>query len=213
MRGADRREQLLDVTLHLVASDGAHALSIDRVAREAGVARTVVYAHFDSLDALADALITRSEQRAVQRVAALVPAAAIRSASLSGIDVDRLLLDGLRGLFSELARDPDMWHVVFLAPEGLPPRFAARLDAGRELVASLLEPVVARGLERRGLGALDSDVITRMLQAVIREGARLHLRDPATYPVERLLGQIEAFLAAVHPTGKVHRRTEDDPEP
>lgn len=197
MRGADRREQLLDTLLRLVAEDGAHGLSIDRVAREAGVARTVIYAQFESLDAMIDALITRSEQRAVQRVAGLIPVAEIGSPSLSGRGVDQLLLDGLRGLLSELANDPAMWRVIFMAPEGLPPAFAKRLEAGRELVITMLEPVVARGLRGRKATGLDSEITARMLQAMIREGARLHLRDAEAYPVDRLVDQFEALLTSL----------------
>ncbi|WP_320670079.1 TetR/AcrR family transcriptional regulator [Patulibacter defluvii] len=208
MPGPERREQLLDLALAVVAGDGAHALTIDRVAREAGVARTVVYAHFGSLDELIDALISRSEQRAVERVAALVPAAI--GGSLSGADVDRLLLDGLEGLFAELGRDPAMWRVIFMAPEGLPPRFAARLGAGRDLVAALLRPVVARGLERRGLTALDPEITTRLLQAVVRESVRLHLHDPAAYPSARLLDQLRIYLTALRPPASdVQTRTND----
>jgi AcrR family transcriptional regulator len=197
MPGAERREQLLDSLLHVFATEGAHAVSIDRVAREAGAARTVVYAQFDSLDAMIDALVARSERRAVQRVAGLIPAAAIRNTSLSGVDVDQLLVDALRGLFSELANDPDMWRMIFMAPEGLPPAFASRLESGRELVVRMLQPVVTRGLRSHGLDALDGEIAARMLQALIREGARLHLRDPETYPVDRVIGQLEALMAAL----------------
>src|SRR4051794_28532105 len=47
---AERREQLLDVTKAMVAARGFHAVSIEAVAREAGVSRPIVYGHFDDLN-------------------------------------------------------------------------------------------------------------------------------------------------------------------
>src|SRR6516165_2141773 len=41
-----RREQLLDLVLEIVDSDGVAGVSMDAVARRAGVTRPVVYSHF-----------------------------------------------------------------------------------------------------------------------------------------------------------------------
>ena len=59
-----RREQLLDVTADLVLREGYGAVSIDRVAREATIARTVVYAQFGNLQGLLEALVDRTQRRA-----------------------------------------------------------------------------------------------------------------------------------------------------
>ncbi len=199
MPAAERREQLLDCLLHVFATDGAHAVSIDRVARDSGVARTVVYAQFPSLEAMVDALATRSERQALQRIAALIQVAADDGSpgSTDAITPERLL-EALRGLFADLAVEPDLWRMIFAAPEGLPPVFGSRLATGREQVVSLLEPAIARTLDRLGLPSLDAELTTRMLQAMIREGVRLHLADPDAYPVERLVGQFDALVAALH---------------
>lgn len=198
MPAAERREQLLDCLLHVFATDGAHAVSIDRVARDAGVARTVVYAQFPSLEAMVDALVTRSERQALQRIAALIPTTPDDEgpASTEPLEPERLI-EALRGLFADLAVEPDLWRMIFATPEGLPPAFGSRLAAGREQVVTLLEPVIARSLGRLGLADLDSELATRMLQAMIREGTRLHLADPAAYPVERLVGQFDVLVAAL----------------
>ncbi|HEX6944950.1 MAG TPA: helix-turn-helix domain-containing protein, partial [Casimicrobiaceae bacterium] len=47
MSAEARREQLLDVTKAIVAEHGFHAVSIEGVAREAGISRPIVYGHFD----------------------------------------------------------------------------------------------------------------------------------------------------------------------
>ena len=66
----ERREQLLDATKAIVARDGFHAVSIEAVAREAGITRPVVYGHFHDLPGLLEALVEREGARALRRLAA-----------------------------------------------------------------------------------------------------------------------------------------------
>ena len=55
MSASERREQLLDVTKEVVGEDGFHAVSIEGVARRAGITRPVVYEHFGDLPGLLEA--------------------------------------------------------------------------------------------------------------------------------------------------------------
>src|SRR5688572_20953783 len=73
MTAEQRREQLLDVTLRLVAHEGFHAVSIERVARDAGITRPVVYGHFGDLGGLLEALVTRERERALGQLVAMLP--------------------------------------------------------------------------------------------------------------------------------------------
>ncbi len=43
MSASERREQLLDVALEILTEEGAQALSIDAIAKRAGITRPVVY--------------------------------------------------------------------------------------------------------------------------------------------------------------------------
>ena len=52
MTGEQRREQLLDATKSIAGADGFHAISIEAVARRAGITRPIVYGHFDDLGGL-----------------------------------------------------------------------------------------------------------------------------------------------------------------
>jgi AcrR family transcriptional regulator len=64
MRAPERREQLLEVARRMFGNEGFHAVSMDSVAREAGVTKPILYDHFPSkrdlylalLDATLDAL-------------------------------------------------------------------------------------------------------------------------------------------------------------
>lgn len=57
MRGPERRAQLLDVARQAFGRSGFHGVSMEEVAREAGVTKPILYDHFDSKEALYLALI------------------------------------------------------------------------------------------------------------------------------------------------------------
>src|ERR1700744_3719709 len=64
MRASDRREQILDITHAIVDADGFHAATLNRIATEAGVTRTVIYQQFGDLSGLCVALVDREAARA-----------------------------------------------------------------------------------------------------------------------------------------------------
>ena len=68
MSGEQRREQLLDATKAIVVADGFHAVSIEAVARAAGITRPIVYGHFDDLGGLLEALVERESRRALEQL-------------------------------------------------------------------------------------------------------------------------------------------------
>ena len=57
----ERREQLLDATVSLVAQKGYESVSMEGIARKAGVTKPVVYDLFGSLAKLLEALLAREE--------------------------------------------------------------------------------------------------------------------------------------------------------
>src|SRR5204863_9157182 len=67
MRASDRREQILDITHAIVDADGFHAATINRIAAEAGVTRTVIYQQFGDLSRLFIALVDREADRAARQ--------------------------------------------------------------------------------------------------------------------------------------------------
>ena len=73
MQAGERREQLLDATKTIVAERGFHAVSIEAVAREAGITRPIVYGHFNDLPGLLEALVERETARALGQLEHLPP--------------------------------------------------------------------------------------------------------------------------------------------
>jgi AcrR family transcriptional regulator len=70
MRGPERRAQLLAVARRLFGRSGFHGVSMDQVAREAGVTKPILYDHFDSKEELYIALLDADAQELERQVRA-----------------------------------------------------------------------------------------------------------------------------------------------
>jgi AcrR family transcriptional regulator len=192
---AERREQLLDVTKEIVATRGFHAVSIEAVAREAGVSRPIVYGHFDDLGGLLEALVLRETARALHQLTAVLPG------DLTAGDPRALLLGGLRGYLEAVRDDPDTWRLVLMPPEGAPALLRDLLGRGRGAVVAHLADAARPGLGRGGPSP-DPELTARTLSAVADEAARLLLTDPERYPVERMLAHAKWVLDQLGPPAR-----------
>ncbi len=175
----ERREQLLDVTKAVVAAHGFHAASIERIAREAGITRPVVYGHFGDLAGLLEALVKRESARAQSQLTAVLPT------DLADDPSEQLLL-GLRRYLEAVSSDPQTWRLVLMPPEGAPRVLHEAIATGRAAVLAQLAGAVAPGLGSGG-SSPDPELTARMLSAFADESARLRLTDPGRYSLDRIL--------------------------
>jgi AcrR family transcriptional regulator len=184
MSGADRRTQLLDLTRDVVADDGFAGLTIDRIARAAGVTRTVIYQQFTDLPGLLDALLDRES--------------AIAFAGMSSVDgpdggdgtddTERLG----RGILAYLHDSPNSWRIILCPPDGAPPELRGRIEIGR----AYARRVAARHLSGAIGTTVDPDGATgRILLASMEELARLHLENPDRYPDDVVLHYLHSLIA------------------
>jgi AcrR family transcriptional regulator len=182
MSGAERREQLLDVTKAIVGEDGFHAVSIEGVARRAGITRPIVYGHFEDLGGLLEAMLERETGRALSQLEAILPA------SEAVGDRREALLAALRGYLETVRADPVTWRLVLMPPEGAPELLRELIGQGRENVVAVLAEVVGQGLAP-GRVSPDPPLTARLVSALADEAARLMLTDPRQYSLERLMSQ------------------------
>jgi AcrR family transcriptional regulator len=177
-----RREQLLDVTKRIVGESGLHRVSIDRVAREAGISRPIVYEHFDDLTGLLRALLEREGARALGQLAELMP-----QASDTG-DVVEVLLATLTGYLEAVRSEPVTWRLVLMPPEGVPEFLREGTDAARAAVVSQLAGLLDHTYAPHGgQRSPDPELTAGSMSAVAEHWARLLLTDPERFDVERLL--------------------------
>ncbi len=172
MSAGARREQLLDAAKAVVADGGFHAVSIEAVARRAGITRPIVYRHFADLDALLDALVERETLRALGQLREFLPR--------------EDLISALEGYLAAVAGDPATWRLVLVPLEGAPGLLRERIAAGRAAVVAQLAGRVR--------GSPDPELTARALSAVADEAARLLLEDPRRYPPERILAHAKWLL-------------------
>jgi AcrR family transcriptional regulator len=185
MRAGARREHLLDAAKALVAERGFHAVSIEAVARAAGITRPIVYRHFTDLPALLEALVERETLRALDQLRTFVPE------DLSGGDPREGLLAALRGYLRAVEGDPVTWRLVLVPPEGAPALLRERIAAGRAAVVAQLARAIGPVA-----GSPDPELTAHALSAVADEAARLVLADPVRFPPARVLEHARWILRA-----------------
>ena len=191
---AERREQLLDSALGIAVDKGFHAVTVDGVARAAGVTRPVVYGLFDDRSALLTALVERAERRVLARLAPVFPAVPQPG---DDVDPDDLLVAGITAYLSAVAADPRTWRVVLLPPEGAPPELTSRVDQHRRVLLRQLRGLLDWGLQRRGGPGLDPDLFARAVFTLAEGAARLVLADPERWRVDAFTDFARTALAAL----------------
>jgi AcrR family transcriptional regulator len=125
-----RRAQLLDATLRLAARAGFTGMTVEAVAREAGVTRPVIYDLFGDLDGLLDALGDREEARAMAALARVIPD------DPGERDPEAVLVDAVGGYLEAVRDEPATWRLVLLPPSGSPPALRDRMR--RNIMATML---------------------------------------------------------------------------
>jgi AcrR family transcriptional regulator len=192
MSAAERREQILDVTAELLGRSGFHEVSIQAVAKAAGVSRPIVYEHFGDLGGLLEALVEREMHHAGEQIS--------RTAlkDLATGDPRELMLLSLGAYLNAVEEHPSTWRLVLMPPEGAPALLRESISRGRASVLEGLREAVRPGL-RHGERAEDPEMTARTLSAIADEYARLVLTDPKRFPPERLLTHARWFLDQLRP--------------
>lgn len=187
MTGSERREQLLDVTTALVTRQGFQAVSIESVARAAGITRPVVYEHFGDLAGLLTAVVEREMTRALAQISET------EVADLTQGSPRDLLVESLAAYLGAVRDHPTTWRLVLIPPQGAPELLRTRIEDGRGAVLARLAQAVRPAFGTRR-DAPEAELTARALSAIADEYARLILTDPERYPPERLLAHARRFL-------------------
>lgn len=185
---AERRDQLLDTTLELVTDARSFDdVSMESVARAAGVTKPVVYDFFANRAELLAGLIEREEQRTLVELASAIPAPPWLDQ-----DPDDVLKQAMETFLDAVQQNPRRWMLILHPVEGTPEVIRHKVEEIREGVVHLAKDLLEVGLAvRRSATDIDLDLVSRMLIGNAEEGARLMLQRPEDYPRERLLGFVD----------------------
>src|ERR1700683_2911443 len=132
----DRRQQLLDAALGVILEQGYAGVSIEAIARSAGVTRPVVYDPFPNLGTLLGALFDREEESALAQLAEVVP-----TVPEAGDPIE-VLARGVGRFLEAVASRPATWRLILLPPEGTPEMVRQHVEANRARTLVQIEQVV-----------------------------------------------------------------------
>lgn len=163
--------RILDATLELAAASGLRHLTMDDVARRAGVGRMTVYRRFHDRQGLVDALNARETRRCLAELdAAADPSQPIADQVAAGF-VTSVRLAAEHPLLARLARaEPE--SVLFTLNAGV---FAAAVEF---LAARLRQAQVAGVLGDVDVDAAAELLVRLALSFVLVPGSKLPLDDP-----------------------------------
>jgi AcrR family transcriptional regulator len=171
-----RREQLIDAALTVIVEQGYEGVSIEAIARTAGVTRPVVYDHYPNLAALLQALIEREERYAREQLDEVVPD------HPGERDLAELLATGVRRFLGAVASRPATWRIILLPLEGTPAIVRHSLETHRARTLERLERLVSWAMERaKAPRELDVELTARAIRGLAEEAGRAVLTDPERY--------------------------------
>src|SRR5205085_9753342 len=114
-----------------------------------GIAKTVVYSNFTSVQDLVTALLAREQGVAMAAIAEATPELPLddNPAEL----LNRVLVLAL----AKVQERPNTWRLLLLPPEGSPAEFRSAIRRHRELVIAAMDPYIGWLLDRLDLADLD----------------------------------------------------------
>jgi AcrR family transcriptional regulator len=187
----ERRTQVLDATLKLIAERGYEGVSMEGIARATGVTKPVVYDLFGTLADLLEALLEREEERALLQLAELMPT------PRADADPEDVLLDGLNAFLRSVEARPDAWRLILTPTAAMPGKVREVVERERTQIAAQLESIVRWGLEQLTTEIEDVELLVETIIVMVENAARQHLDDPERYTTARLTEFTSSLLASV----------------
>jgi AcrR family transcriptional regulator len=189
-----RRQQLIDAALQVILEQGYGGVSIEAIARVAGVTRPVVYDHFPNLGRLLQALIEREERYALAQLEEVIP----EDPEVDRPDPVKLLAGGVRRFLVAVSGRPSTWRLILLPLEGTPEIVRQHVETQRARMLERIEQLVRWAMAGTELPRdLDVELTARAIRQLGEEAGRMVLTDPARYPPERYERFVEMVIGLV----------------
>ncbi|OBI87950.1 TetR/AcrR family transcriptional regulator [Mycobacterium asiaticum] len=187
MTAEQRREQILDVTHAIVDVEGFHAATPNRIAREAGINRSLIYQLFGDPAKLFVALIDREAGRAGEQFVEAISGLGEPS------EDNQPLVRAFDGVLAAVDAHTATWRLFLFPPQGAPPELHERLAQSQTVVRDFLQGELLRLNPK----LQDPEYTARILYAAGRELLQLRLSDPDTATPERLRTFVHGLRASL----------------
>ena len=172
MRAPERRAQLLDVARRLFGTAGYHQVSMDAVAREAGVTKPILYDHFPSKRDLYLALLNADLTTLHDRV---------RSALDAPTGNRERIRSSFQAYFDFVDEHAEGFRLLMQETVGAEDDFRHRVEAFRAQILSEVADLIVRESQGR-LDRVHAETVALGLIGMVENVAR---RDPGAPPAER----------------------------
>ncbi|QLY29140.1 TetR/AcrR family transcriptional regulator [Nocardia huaxiensis] len=180
----DLREELLRASLQLIESEGLAAVSLRKVAREAGVSPGAPYHHFADRSALLAALSNRGFEHLRDRMAA--------ARATSGSPMETLVAMG--EAYVRFAREQPAYFRLMFRPELSQPEKNPDTEGAGDQAFALLEETVTEATADGVLPAADTETFTLAWWALAHGLASLELDGKLVHRAEQM-GTSASILA------------------
>jgi AcrR family transcriptional regulator len=195
MPPAQRREQLIDAALEVILEHGYRGVSIEAVARTAGVTRPVVYDHFPDLARLLHALVEREERFSLEQLEEVVPAVSRGQADREPVEV---LASSVRRFLDAVMDRPATWRLILLPLDGTPSIVREHVEVNRARILGRIEALVSKSIDLGQLpSCLDVELAARAIRDLGEEAGRTVLTDPARFTPDRYERFVQSVLGLI----------------
>jgi len=189
-----RREQLIDAALGLIIGKGYAGVSIEAVARVAGVTRPVVYDHFPNLGRLLNALVEREERYALAQLEQVVPT------DPGEASPPELLANGVRLFLDAVRSRPNTWRIILLPIDGTPSIIRDQVETNRARMHERIKRLVEWAFSRPEFPHhLDVELTAHAIRQLAEEAGRMVLTDPEHFTPERYVRFVNSVVGLVWP--------------
>lgn len=195
MPPAQRREQLIDAALEVILEHGYRGVSIEAVARTAGVTRPVVYDHFPDLPRLLHALVEREERYSLEQLEDVVPQVSRDPAVREPVEV---LASSVRRFLDAVVDRPATWRLILLPLDGTPEIVREHVEVNRARMLRRIEALVQRSIDLGQLSdGLDVELAARAIRDLGEEAGRTVLTDPTRFTPDRYERFVQSVLGLI----------------
>jgi AcrR family transcriptional regulator len=170
MRAPERRAQLLDVARQAFGRNGFHNVSMDEVAKEAGVTKPILYDHFSSKQDLYVALIENDAATLERRV----------KAALDAPTNNRERIRAAYRAYYDFVDEHAEGFTLVMQETLSPATFATGVGEVRERILEAVAQLIMR--ESRDMTEEEAGTVALGLVSMVEAGAQ---RDPGGPPEER----------------------------
>lgn len=177
----ERRAQLREATLRLIARDGYGRVTMEAIAAEAGVTKPVVYGSYAGLSELLGDLLDRTQQTALTQLLSAFPSSSTRPPSTA--DVARVWAAAVR-------QHPETWGPILLLGAQTPRVVLERIDQSRQLVRDSMASLFSGGRTPSKRQRLAAEAVI----AVAEHFGRTLLLDPESVTDDELAELVDDLV-------------------